>query len=213
MPDLVIVGAGGHGREIYDTLAAVDQARPRTWTVEGFVDDGEVDHERLARLGATFLGTSDVLEDRGGWYVVGVGVGEVRARLSERFDNWGCRAATIVHPGARIGLDVELGDGAVVFDRCNITTNVRIGRHTHLNVGCSVAHDSRVGDFVQFSPGVLVNGDCHVGDGVFFGTGAIVTRGCSVGDGARVGAGAVVLDDVPPGATVVGAPARPVRGG
>jgi acetyltransferase-like isoleucine patch superfamily enzyme len=48
-----------------------------------------------------------------------------------------------------------------------------------------------------------------VGDDVFLGTGAIVTRGVTIGDGARVGAGAVVLDDVPAGVTVVGAPAAP----
>ena len=57
---------------------------------------------------------------------------------------------------------------------------------------------------------MCVNGDCTIGGDVSLGTGAIVTRGCTVGNGTRVGAGAVVLDDVPPGVTVVGAPTRPV---
>ncbi|MEI2700599.1 MAG: hypothetical protein V9E94_20510 [Microthrixaceae bacterium] len=70
-------------------------------------------------------------------------------------------------------------------------------------------HDTVIGDFVQMSPGVFVNGDCLIGSDVFLGTGAIVTRGRTVGAGARIGAGAVVLDDVEPGVTVVGAPARP----
>jgi serine O-acetyltransferase len=47
-------------------------------------------------------------------------------------------------------------------------------------------------------------------DRVEIGTGAKVIGPVRVGVGARVGAGAVVIDDVPPGATVVGAPARPL---
>jgi serine O-acetyltransferase len=46
---------------------------------------------------------------------------------------------------------------------------------------------------------------------VSVGTGAKVIGPVRIGAGARVGANAVVVDDVPPGATVVGAPARPVR--
>jgi serine O-acetyltransferase len=44
---------------------------------------------------------------------------------------------------------------------------------------------------------------------VNIGTGAKVIGGVRIGDGATVGANAVVVDDVAPGATVVGAPARP----
>jgi sugar O-acyltransferase (sialic acid O-acetyltransferase NeuD family) len=176
--------------------------------VTGFVDDGDVELARLDRIGAELLGTSQWLIERPGTYLLGIGTGEVRRRLSTRFEDAGCEPATLIHPGSHIGLDVVLGDGAVVFDRCTITTNVRIGRHVHLNVGCAVQHDSVVGDFVQFSPGVLVNGDCDIGSDVFLGTGAVVTRGCRVGSGARVGAGAVVLDDIAAGATVVGIPAR-----
>lgn len=49
-----------------------------------------------------------------------------------------------------------------------------------------------------------------VGEGVSIGTGAKVIGAVNVGAGAVVGANAVVVDDVPEGATVVGAPARSV---
>jgi serine O-acetyltransferase len=47
-----------------------------------------------------------------------------------------------------------------------------------------------------------------IGDDVFVYAGAKVLGDLTVGDGARVGANAVVLEDVPPGATAVGVPAR-----
>jgi serine O-acetyltransferase len=49
-----------------------------------------------------------------------------------------------------------------------------------------------------------------VEDNVQLGAGASVIGSVRVGAGAIVGANAVVVDDVAPGATVVGAPARPV---
>ena len=47
-----------------------------------------------------------------------------------------------------------------------------------------------------------------VGQGVSIGTGAKLIGPVTVGDGATIGANSVVVDDVPAGATVVGAPAR-----
>ncbi len=205
--DLVIVGAGGHGRELFDTIAAINAVAP-TWRVLGFVDDGPEHPDRIERLGSSLLGDLDWLEGTLHAFALGIGTSSVRRDLALRLTPSGSPPRRFVHPGAHVGSDVRLGDGVVVFDRCTITTNVEIGAHTHLNVGCAVQHDSVVGDFVQMSPGVLVNGDCTIGSDVFLGSGAIVTRGCTVGAGARVGAGAVVLDDVAPGSTVVGAPAR-----
>ncbi len=206
--DLVIVGAGGHGRELFATVAAANAEAP-LFRVLGFVDDRDDHTERVQSLGVERLGDLAWLEAHPSLYALGIGTSDVRAMLANRLDDAGSRPATVIHPDAEIGPEVELGAGVVIYARSVITTNVRIGVHTHINVGCAVQHDSTVGDFVQMSPGVFVNGDCTIGDGVFLGTGAIVTRGCSVGAGARVGAGAVVLDDIAPDTTVVGAPARP----
>jgi len=205
--DLVIVGCGGHGRELFETIDALNAVEHR-WNVVGFVDDAPAHLDRLDRLGARLLGDTQWLVDHPSTFVLGIGTSAVRRQLSTRLEGAGLEPATLVHPGARIGPDVELGRGVVVFHGATVTTDVRIGDHSHLNVGCSVQHDTVVGDFVQFSPGVFVNGDCTLGDDVCLGTGAIVTRGLRVGAGARIGAGAVVLGDVPDGVTVVGVPAQ-----
>lgn len=201
-PGVVIVGAGGHGRELFDATRA-------SLRVRGFVDDSTDSAERVARLGVPLLGDLTWLEENPGRYALGIGTSHVRRELAARLDTAGCSAMGVVHPGATIGPDVRLGHAVVIYDRCTVTTNVEIGQHAHLNVGCAVQHDSVIGEFVQLSPGVFINGDCVIGDDVFLGTGAIVTRGFTVGAGARVGAGAVVLSDVAPGETVVGTPASP----
>jgi len=207
--DLVIVGAGGHARELFDTITAVNLVRPR-WRVIGFVDPAPTQPDRLDRLGATVVGDDRWLIANPCRYALGIGTPRLRRQLDSKLGQGGLDPESVIHPGAYMGLDIRFAPGVVVYARTTITTNVEIGRHTHVNVGCSIQHDTVIGSFVQIGPGVIVNGDCRIGDDASIGSGAIITRGCSIGAGATVGAGAVVIDDVAPGSTVVGVPARTV---
>ena len=203
---LAVIGAGGHGREAltvasrtgrYDALVAVDD------------DPSAEDLARLERLGVPLLGGLDALVADPGDHVIAIGDPSVRRTVADHLDT-AARATTLVDPSAGIGSDVILDDGVMVFPGAICTTNVRVGRHSHVNCGAIVSHDCRIGAFVSVSPGVRLNGAALVEDGVFLGTGSIVLPGCRIGQDARVGAGAVVRDDVEPGATVAGVPARPV---
>ena len=105
--------------------------------------------------------------------------------------------ATVVPPSVRIGRGVILGyqglgivihRRAVIGDRVNVGANVTIG-------GRGAYREVPV-----------------IEDDVLIGAGEKILGPVRVGKGARVGANAVVLHDVPPGATVVGIPARVVAG-
>jgi sugar O-acyltransferase (sialic acid O-acetyltransferase NeuD family) len=206
--DLIIYGAGGHGRETLDIIEAINGAGSTRWNFRGFADDGEVQSDRLDRRGAEVVATGD-LDPEKVRYVIGVGDPATRQAIAEKMTLAGFVPATLVHPEASIGGDVRIAEGVVLAAGARVTTNVSLERHAQLNVGAVVSHDCNVGAFVTLSPGTLINGECTVGDRAFFGTGAIVTPGLKIGADAKVGAGAVVLDDVPPSATVVGVPARP----
>jgi UDP-N-acetylglucosamine acyltransferase len=86
----------------------------------------------------------------------------------------------------------------------------RVGARTLLMTKTHVGHDAQVGADCELAPGVVICGHVELGDRVRIGVNACVRPGIKVGDGARIGAGAVVVKDVPPGATVVGNPARPL---
>jgi sugar O-acyltransferase (sialic acid O-acetyltransferase NeuD family) len=203
----VIVGAGGHGRELLDIVEAINSVEA-TFHFLGFIDDGSPDLERLARRNATHLGTLDTIGSYGAEYVVGIGDGKVRRQVASEADAAGCEAASLIHPAASRGGDVMLGPGVILAAGARVTTNVRLGAHTHLNINSVVSHDCTIGAFSTLSPGALVNGSVELGEGAFLGTAAVITPGRRVGSWSRVGAGAVVVDDVPSEATVIGVPAR-----
>lgn len=110
------------------------------------------------------------------------------------------RRLAIVLGGVAIGDPVVLHPGVYL-----IHGQVVIDGLTEVHGG------TQIGPFVTLGVrGADLRGPT-IGPGVFIGAGAKVLGGVTVGAGARIGANAVVLDDVPEGATVVGAPARPVR--
>jgi serine O-acetyltransferase len=95
-----------------------------------------------------------------------------------------------------------------------------IGRRFFIDhgMGVVIGETAEIGDDVTLYQGVtlggvsLDRGKRHptIGDGVVVGAGAAVLGPFTVGAGARIGSNAVVIREVPPGATMVGVPARAV---
>ena len=117
---------------------------------------------------------------------------------------------------SRIGAFVEIQRDVVVGRR------VRIQSHTFICSGVQVDDDVFVGHNVTFindryptvegaRTGSWTLEPTVVKRGASIGSGAVILCGLTIGEGARVGAGAVVVDDVPPGALVVGVPAKVIR--
>ena len=203
----VVIGAGGHGRELADIIrdVAFDGHPVR---LLGLVDDGEVDRLALARAGFRFLGGSDTVVERDVSAYLGLGYPEVRRSVAQRLDDSAQWGQPMIHPSARIGSGSDLGAGSVLAQRAVLTTNVTVGAHSHIGVAATVSHDSQIGDFVTICPGVTVTGSVHIGNDVFVGAGATILPGVSLGNRAVIGAGSTVTKDVADGTTVAGVPAR-----
>lgn len=210
---LVIVGAGGFGREVADVIEAVNAsvAAP-VWDLLGFVDDAPstLNVERLTARALPFLGTTEALlaGAHRPSFVVGIGKPAVRRRVAERLESAGFRAATLVHPAATTGSQVILGEGTVICAGARLTTNIQIGRHGHVNPNCTIGHDTSLGDFVSLNPAASISGDCRIGDGTLVGVGAVVLNQLTVGADVVVGAAACVVRDMPDGVVVKGVPGR-----
>lgn len=208
MRDLVIVGAGGFGRETVDTVWAINAVQP-TWQLLGVVDDGPAaaDVARLAGLGVRLLGDlADV--PRGAAVAVAVGSPTARRGVVERLRPAGHDFPALVHPTTTVGSNHLHGEGLITLAGVSIGTNVSVGDHVHLNAHAVVGHDTQLLDHVSVNPNATVSGACRVGPSALVGAAAVVLQGLTVGRGTTVGAGAVVTRDVRDDAVVKGVPAR-----
>ena len=124
--DLVIVGAGGHGRETLDIVEAMNDAGTAQWSFLGFVDDGEVREDRLARREAEVVEVSE-LDPEAVRYVIGIGDPGTRETVAERMTLAGFVPAILVHPEASVGSDVRMAEGVVLASGARVTTNVSLG--------------------------------------------------------------------------------------
>lgn len=210
---LVIIGAGGFGRETADVVEALNAGESApVWDLVGTVDDSpsEANLERLAARGIAHLGGVAELLARPERprYVVGIGSPSVREAIADRLDAAGFRAATLVHPAATVGSNCVIGEGSVVLAGARVTTNIRLGRHVHLNPNVTIGHDTVLEDFVSMNPASSVSGDCIIGPRALIGVAAVVLNQLTVGAGALVGGAACVVRNVPPNSVVKGVPAR-----
>lgn len=207
MEDVVIIGAGGLGREVEEWIDDINTVSPRFRTV-GFVDDDPAKaNQRFHDL--PVLGNVDWLRDHPLAAVVAVGNPAAKRKVVERLGER--HYPSIVHPDAVIGRYVEIGEGAIVCPGVIVTTDVRLGRFVALNFDLTVGHDATVGHYVTLAPGVHLSGYTTIGDGCDLGAGVVVTPAIEVGAWSIVGAGAVVTSTLPPNCTAVGIPARVIK--
>ena len=208
LPKLVIVGAGGFGREML-AWARQSVQFEREWTIKGFIDD-QADALAGKNTPAALLGPiHDHQPAADEVFLCAMGIPAVKRRCSELLLSRGARFSRLIHRTAVLGDNVELGDGVVLCPYTVVSANNRLGRGVAINLHSSIDHDACVDDWSQVNCHCDLTAAVQIGREVFIGSSVSIIPGVAVGDGAYIGAGSVVVRNVPSGATVFGVPARP----
>jgi sugar O-acyltransferase (sialic acid O-acetyltransferase NeuD family) len=211
--DLVVVGAGGFGRETVDAVLAMN-AHGASWRLLGYLDDNPSLAGQQVN-GAPVLGGVRELGNLPNTFVV-VTTGRPdnyasRPGIIAALDLPAERYATIVHPSATVSASSQIGPGSVLLACVVLTSGVRIGAHVRIMPHVTLTHDDLVGDFSTLASGVCLGGGVCVGQCAYVGAGALVREDRTVGSGALVGMGSVVTVDIPPHEVWAGVPARCMR--
>jgi sugar O-acyltransferase (sialic acid O-acetyltransferase NeuD family) len=210
---LLIIGAGGFGRETLEAVRTCNLVRP-TWDVVGFLDDDSALQQRDVD-GVPVVGRVDDLGRHPSAAAV-VTIGNPtdftwRRRIVDRLGLPSGRWATVVHPAASIPASASVGPGTVVLAGVVATTGVQIGAHVAVMPSVVFTHDDVIGDFATIGSGARLAGAVTVGEGAYIGAGALIREHCRIGEWALVGMGAGVTADVPSGEVWAGLPARRLR--
>ena len=209
---VAILGASGLAREAVATAEAL-RATGMDIEVVGFVDISLRAGEEIADLPVlgdeSWFGTPGAGDVKA---VPAIGSPPIRRRSVAAVHKHGGAFASLVHPTVSIGSRVTLGTGLLALPMSSLTADIVVGDYVSINPGCTIGHDATIGRFVNLSPGSRVSGFVTIGEGADLGAGSVVLPGLRVGDDAVLGAGAVAVRNVDPGVTVVGVPARILRG-
>ncbi|MBW7896408.1 MAG: NeuD/PglB/VioB family sugar acetyltransferase [Opitutaceae bacterium] len=207
LPGLVIIGAGGFGREM---VAWAEQSVQfgRDWVMKGLIDDN-LDALKDRPSPAKLLGRiEDYQPASDEVFICALGVPAIKRKCSELIAARGGRFTRVIHRTAVLGHEVELGEGVILCPHTVVSANNRLGRGVAVNLHASIDHDANAGDWSQINCHCDLTAAVEVGREVFMGSRVSVIPNVKIGDGAYLGAGAVVLRDVPAGWKVVGNPAR-----
>lgn len=210
--ELLLVGAGGFGREAAEAVRAANAVRP-AWKLLGFLDDDPAKHGRLISGVPVIGGVEAVHEHPNARVLLCPGRPDnyaSRCLIGARLGLEDQRFATVIHPTATIGSTCTVGAGSVLLAHVDLTAEVVVARHVVVMPQVVLTHDVRVDDWATIASGVRVGGGCHIRQGAYIGSGACLREGITVGEWALVGMGSVVTRDVPPGRLWLGAPARDV---
>lgn len=210
MNRLLIIGAGGFGREVL-AWARAHSDYGRRWVIGGFLDDTTAALEPY-NLGLTVVATLRNYEPNPtDMFVCAIGTPADRALAYQTISARGGRFICLVHPSAIISDRAKLGDGIVVCPFALVSADAEVQEGSAIYYHSSVDHDAVVGPFCQVSAHCDITGGARLGRQVFMGSHAAILPGVSVGDFTVVGAGAVVVDDLPANVTAVGVPARVIK--
>ena len=206
---LVIIGAGGLGREVAWLVADINRHR-QEWDFVGFVDDGI---QGKTPEGYPVLGTIDYLFELRPypWAVVAIADSEARKAITQRLHTHGINIATLIHPSVSMSDCVQIASGSIICSGAVITTNVTLGQACLVNPKCFIGHDTVLEDFVSLMPGTNLAGDVKVGEGCYFGLNSCVINRTNIGKWSIIGAGATVISDIPDYSVAVGVPARVIK--
>lgn len=207
MKKLIILGAGGFGRELFSWARMISK-NDRDWDIAGFLDDNPraldgLDYE-VPILGSikSYVPRNDEV------FAVAIGTPATKAAIIDPLLRQNACFATIIHPSAIIATGTKIGKGCVICPFALLSCNSAIGNFVTINVYGSLGHDVRVGDFSTLSGHVDLTGRTKIGRNVFLGSHATILPGVTIGNFANIGAGAVVVKNVPAKTTVFGNPAR-----
>lgn len=182
MKRLLIIGAGGHGRAVAETVLL-----GRDFKLAGFLDDAP-DRAQLVFGIPVWGGTGELASctARVDAVLVAIGRNPNREALHAAVTAVGLPLATVVHPRALVASSANIGPGSVVMAGAIIGTQANLGEGTIVNCGAIVDHDCCVEAFGHLGVGACMSG------GAVMGRGAWMQANAALGYGVKLSAGQVL---------------------
>ncbi len=201
---IVIVGAGGFGREVEWLLNRVNR-----FNILGYIDDNIIKGTQITDLNV--IGNIDdisKLDDEIN-IVIAIGNSITRKKIVEKIKKIKkVKFPNIIDPSVIIDEKFLKGEGNIICAGTIATVNIKINNFNIINLDCTIGHDVEVKDFVTIYPSVNISGNVILNNCIEIGTGTQIIQGKVINENSIIGAGSVVIRDIESNVTAVGVPTR-----
>lgn len=211
MKKIVIIGAGGFGREVQWLIERINE-KEDIWEILGYVDDGVARGTIVD--GLPVLGTVQELKEREDSLAVvcAVGASKIRKKIMNQIiENPNLEFPNLIDPSVQMSDRIAMGKGNIICAGNILTVDITMGNFDIINLDCTVGHDAKFDSYVTVYPSVNISGCTQIGEKVELGTGSQIIQGISIVKDTIVGAGTVVVKNITEPGTYVGAPARKIN--
>lgn len=209
MKDIVIIGAGGFGREVAWLIEDINKTKPE-WKIRGFVDEN-ADLKGNFINGYLVLGDLEWLKSKEIYSVCAVGNPKTKKNIINRLVDSRVKYPILIHPSVIKSDMTEIGEGSIICAGNILTVNIEVGKHVIINLDCTVGHDVQIGDYSTVLPSVNISGCVALKECVSIGTGSAIIQGVEIAENTIIGAGSIVIKDLPANCIAVGVPAKPIK--
>lgn len=194
-----IIGSGGFGREVMGQML---DNNPNEEVVF-FVSD-EYYHDNIKILPLSKF-DPEIYE-----LIVAIGDSNDRERIINSLPS-NTKFFTFIHKSVIMFDKIEIGEGSIICPNTVLTTNIKIGKHSQLNLLTTIGHDCVIGDFFTTAPGTKISGNCKIGNRVYFGTLSCSKEKITISDNVIIGLNSGVVKNINEPGVYVGTPAIKIK--
>lgn len=209
MKDIIIVGAGGFGREVQWLIERINIEKSE-WNFIGYIDDGIEKGKQIDDY--PVLGGCEYLLNfnKEIFVVIAIGSSKIRKAVAEKLKrNQNIKFPNLIDPDATTSSRYKRGIGNIICAGTVMTTDYSMGDFNIINLDCTIGHDAKIESYVTVYPSVNISGCVAIGSVSEIGTGSNIIQGIHIGEKTIIGAGSVVVRDIEGCCTAMGVPCKP----
>lgn len=206
MYDIIIIGAGGFGREVYNW--AKESFPSKKFRIKGFLSNNANDLDDFD-FNVGILGDENTYkikkQDR---FLIAIGNIDIKKKVVAKLKKKGAQFLTLIHPTAIVSKTAKIGQGVIICPFAIVSDHVIVEDFVLLNFYSSCGHDAKVGKYCVLSPYATLNGFAVLEDEVFLGTHSTVTPKTKIGYRSKISANSVAMHNIPAYSFVFGVPGK-----